>query len=270
VHPNLFSLGPIHVRAYGVALALSFLIGSGLALRRGRAGGVEEDTLLSLFWWIIISAVIGARLNYILAHPEQFQGLRDALRIWEGGLTQYGGLIAAMAASWVYLKRSKLAFLPVADIIAPSLALGEGITRIGCFVNGCCFGRVCSSAFAIHYPPDAYASQALGAGVGVCPSQLLLCVGLLVVAGVLLLLERRCRLGPGWLFGLFLVLQGAIRYAVDFTRYYDPNDRIASLGPLLQSRSQVVALVLLALGLILLVRGMRTGGPAREGTPPAR
>jgi phosphatidylglycerol---prolipoprotein diacylglyceryl transferase len=257
LHPILFSLGPFHLRAYGLALALSFLLGSGLALRRGRPRGYSEDQLLGLFWWIVIAAVLGARLNYILAHPEQFAGLRDALRIWEGGLIQYGGLIAAMVASWIYLRRHKLPFLPVADVLAPSLALGEAITRIGCFVNGCCFGRACQTALAVHYPSDSYAAQALGPGVPVCPSQLYLCAGFLLATVVLLQAEKRVRMAPGGLIGLYLILQGAIRYLVDFTRYYDSDDRITTLSPLIQSRSQVIALGLLAFGLVVVIWGVR-------------
>lgn len=256
MHPVLFEFGPLQLRAYGLALAVSFLVGSGLALRRGRTRGFDEATLISLFWWIVLASVLGARLHYILAHPEQFRRIGDAFRLWEGGLIQYGGMIAALLASWVFLRRRRLSFLAMADVIAPSLALGEGITRIGCFVNGCCFGRACQSALAVHYPPTSYAAQALGPSVGICPSQLFLSAGLFLVAGALLLIEKR-RLAVGALFGIFLVLQGAMRYAVDFTRHYDPEDQVTSLGPWIVAKSQVIALLLILLGVALIVSARR-------------
>lgn len=256
LHPILFALGPFQVRAYGLALAVSFLLGSWLALKRGRARGINEDLLIGLFWWIILGAMVGARLHFVLAHPEQFARVTDALRIWDGGLILYGGLVAAILASAIYLRRHRLAFLPVADVVAPSLALGEGITRIGCFVNGCCFGRACANGLGVLYPPTSYAADALGPGVRVWPSQLFLCAALLASLGLILWLERHLR-GRGGVFGLYLLLQGAARYAVDFTRYYEPDDRLSFAGPWLGTKSQLVALVLALIGVILIARARR-------------
>jgi phosphatidylglycerol:prolipoprotein diacylglycerol transferase len=261
VHPFLFSLGSLHFRVYGLSLALSFLLGSWLTLNRGLRRGLREEMLTGLFVWILVGAVVGARVHYVLAHPEQFPGPLDAFRLWEGGLTEYGGLILAVAASWIYLRRAKVPFLPVADLVAPVLALGEGITRIGCFFNGCCFGKPCQGSLCLHFPADSYAAQTLGAGVGVYPSQLVLSAALLLTFWLLLRTER-LRLRPGKLFGLYLILQGGIRYAVDFTRYYEPSDRMVATAPLLVARSQLIALVLVILGVFLLARG---GRPVREG-----
>jgi len=259
MYPVVFHLGPFPVRSYGIALAISFLVGCWLALRRARTRGVSEDLMFGLFFWIMAAAIVGARAHFVLGHPADFPNLGDALRLWDGGLTLYGGLVAALAASWLYLARHRVSFLRVADICAPALALGEGITRIGCFINGCCFGRPGHGAFCVQYPPGSYAASTLGPGVPVIASQLLLSAALLLSAGVLLLVERRLR-GVGRLFGLFVVLQGSIRWAVDFTRFYDPIDRIERLAPLITTKSQVVALALVAWGVWLLVR--RTGGGA--------
>ncbi len=258
MHPILLQLGPLKLRAYGLALAVSFLLGSWLALKRGRRQGMKEDDLLGLFWWIIIASVVGARLHYVIAHPDQFQNILDAFRIWDGGLILYGGLILGIAAAWVYLRRKRLAFLPVADVVAPALALGEGITRIGCFFNGCCFGDAChgNGVLCITYPPTSYAAQALGPGVAVWPSQLMLSVGLLISLFIILRTDRYLR-APGAIFGLYLVLQGIARYLIDFTRYYEPEDRL-HLGLFwLTTKSQVIALILLAAGIVLVARGIR-------------
>jgi phosphatidylglycerol---prolipoprotein diacylglyceryl transferase len=261
LHPILIALGPVKLRAYGLALALSFLLGSWLALKRARSRGLNEERMVGLFWWIVLSSIFGARLLFVLAHPGSFQSPLEWFEIWTGGLTLYGGLLAAILASYVYVRRHGMSFLSVADVIAPSLALGEGITRIGCFFNGCCFGDRCGNSLAVRFPPDSYASWALGAGVAVWPSQLLLMIALLLSLGILLRAEPRLRRG-GTLFGLYLVLQGIARYLVDFTRYYEPADRFGTTG-LLRTHSQLVALLLLLAGAVLLLRGLRAS-PAAE------
>jgi phosphatidylglycerol:prolipoprotein diacylglycerol transferase len=264
LHPILISLGPFKLRVYGLALALSFLLGSWLALKRGRERGMNEDKLIGLFWWIVISSIVGARILFVQAHPGDFRSPAEWFAIWTGGLTLYGGLIAAVLASWFYIRRQRMSFLAVADVIAPSLALGEGITRIGCFFNGCCFGRACANGLAVHFPPTSYAASTLGPGVAVWPSQLMLSAALFLTLGILLVSERRLR-ARGGIFGLFLLLQGIARYLVDFTRYYEPSDRYTSFGPWLQTHSQLIALVLVLAGIGLLAHAaLRAGGAARE------
>lgn len=265
MYPVVFQLGPFPVRSYGIALATSFLLGCWLALRRARARGISEDVMFGLFFWIIAASIIGARAHFVLAHPADFPSPADAFRLWDGGLTLYGGLLAAIAASWIYLTRHRLSFPVVADICAPSLALGEGLTRIGCFVNGCCFGRACHGALCVQYPSDSYVAAVLGPGVAVIPSQLILSATLLLSAGGLLLAGRRLR-GAGRLFGLFLVLQGTARWAVDFTRYYEPTDRLDALAPVVTAKSQLIALLLVAWGVWLLARRLRHDVPAGAKT----
>jgi phosphatidylglycerol:prolipoprotein diacylglycerol transferase len=261
MYPVVFHLGPFPVRSYGIALAVSFLLGCGLALRRARARGYSEDLMFGLFFWVIGAAIVGARAHFVLAHPADFANPLDAFRLWDGGLTLYGGLMAALLASWLYLARHRVPFPSVADTCAPSLALGEGITRIGCYVNGCCFGRAGHGVFSVRYPPDSYAAAVVGPGVPVVASQLLLSAALLLATGGLLLAGRRLR-GAGRLFGLYLVVQGSVRWAVDFTRYYDPIDRLERWAPVITTKSQLVALALVAWGVWLLVRGLRRAAVA--------
>lgn len=254
--PVLFHVGPFSVRAYGVMLAISFLLGAWWAARAGDRRGIDPDRIISLVGWILVSSIVGARLHFVIAHPSSFAGPFDFLRIWEGGLTLYGGLIAALVVSFLYLRRHRIAFLPVADAVAPALALGEGVTRIGCFLNGCCFGAPCHGGFCVHYPPDSYAALTLGRGVAVYPAQLYLCVAMLLLFVVLWRLDRRA-LAPGLLFGIYLVGQGIARYVVDFYRYYEEVDRIPSLAPVLGTKSQVVAILLALLGVVVIARARR-------------
>ena len=248
---TLFEIGPFRVHIYGVLLAVAFVIGSLWATRSGRKRGLSEERILALVGWILISSIIGARLHYVLAHPGSFEDPLALFRIWEGGLTLYGGLIAAIAVSFLYLRRNRVGFLPVADALAPALALGEGIARIGCFLNGCCFGRACEGALCVHYPGDSYAAMALGE-TAVFPSQLALSAGMFLLFLLLWRLDRR-PIRPGRVFGLYLAGQGILRYAVDFTRYYEPVDRVRLLGGMVETKSQIVAGSLVLIGLVLLL-----------------
>ncbi|MBD3162534.1 MAG: prolipoprotein diacylglyceryl transferase [Candidatus Eisenbacteria bacterium] len=260
---TLFEVGPFRVHIYGVLLAVAFVVGSLWATRAARRRGIPEERILSLIGWILISSIIGARLHFVLAHPSSYEDPLQLFRIWEGGLTLYGGLIAAILVSFFYLRRHRIGFRPVADAIAPALALGEGIARIGCFLNGCCFGRACEAAIGVHYPPDSYAEMALG-DTAVYPSQLFLSVGMIALFVLLWRIERHLPTA-GRLFGLYLLGQGTLRYAVDFSRYYEPVDRLHLLGGAIQTESQLVALVLAILGLLLLLRTRERARGEPEG-----
>lgn len=261
---TLFEIGPFRVHIYGVLLAIAFVLGSLWATRAARRRGIPEERTLSLIGWILISSIVGARLHFVLGHPTSYEDPLQLFRIWEGGLTLYGGLIAAILVSFLYLRRHRIGFLPVADSVAPALALGEGITRIGCFLNGCCFGQACDPSIGIHYPADSYAAMALG-HTAVYPSQLLLSAGMFALFVLLWRLDRRPG-RVGRLFGLYLVGQGLLRYAVDFTRYYEPIDTVHVLGGAIETKSQIVALGLVAVGLLLLAARRSRPGPEPGGS----
>jgi phosphatidylglycerol:prolipoprotein diacylglycerol transferase len=265
--PILFHLGPFRVHSYGVMLAVAFLLGTWWAMRSAGRRGIDPDRVASLVGWILIASIAGARLHFVLGHPGSFSSPLDFFRIWEGGLTLYGGLIAAIIVSFLYLRRHRLRFLPIADAIAPALAFGEGFTRIGCFLNGCCFGAACAGGdpLCIRYPKDSYAADALG-DVPVYPAQLFLSAGMFAVFFILFRMDRmRDRLRPGVIFGSYLILQGIIRYVVDFFRYYEPVDRVRVLAPIIETKSQVVALLLVVVGILFVThRAAAAGKAARE------
>ena len=249
--PTLFEIGPFRVHIYGVMLAISFLLGSLWATKAAARRRIPGERILTLIFWILISSIVGARLHFVLGHPGSYAGPLDLFRLWEGGLTLYGGLIAAHVVGFIYLRVHRIPILPAVDSLAPALALGEAVTRIGCFLNGCCFGRVCEGSLCVHYPPGSYAVAALGE-VGVYPAQMFLSAGML---GVFLVLWRIDRRQPeaGILLGLYLFGQGLVRYFIDFTRFYEEVDSVHSLGPWIETKSQVVALTLALVGLLLVV-----------------
>lgn len=178
MRPYLFKIPlwhPIYVRSYGVLLAVGALVGIWLAARRAHKVGFEKQRLVDAGVLIVLWGVVGARVFYVLGNPGQFwqpaagvvgflKGLLKfvggALAVWHGGLVFYGGLAAAIG----YMvfrhtlgagrtERHKLAELW--DIAAPSALIGLGFTRIGCFLNGCCYGRPTEYWPSVRYPPGA-------------------------------------------------------------------------------------------------------------------
>ncbi len=250
MHPVL--IGPI--KSYGLLLALSFAVGIWVAARRGRAAGFKREFVYDLSFVILVSSLVGVRLAYVLTHLSEFTGhWHRVFLINEGGLTLYGGIILALVAGWWWCRRHDVRFLEAADVMIPSVALGIGITRIGCFLAGCCYGEPCSVPWAVHFPDGAPATLQFGP-VGVHPSQLYASAGGFVIFGLLIAWERWSR-RPGESLGRFLLLYGIQRFIVDFTRYYEPS-QIMELG---WSNNQWTSLLLIAIGVGLMVRGARSG-----------
>jgi len=160
------------LRGYGIFLLIATI--SGLALARYRAVqvGLSPDAIYNLAFYMFIGGILGARLFYIIQYWDEIHDpnslrttLGNMVNFVEGGLVVYGSLIGALVAGAVFLTRSKLPMLPIADLIAPSLALGLAIGRLGCLMNGCCFGGVCDHGWAIEFPehsPAYYHQQSNG------------------------------------------------------------------------------------------------------------
>ena len=250
MRPVLFELGPLKVHAYGLALALSFLIGSIWMTRAGRRRGFLEEDLSRLFFWLLAAALIGSRVYFAIQHPADFDRDWSALfQIWRGGLSQHGGVIGAVAIAAVFSRSRGWSFRELADLAAPAIAFGEGVTRIlGCFLAGCCHGVPTALPWAVHYPQGSPAFDLWG-GAGVHPSPVYLAIGNFALAAVLVRCSARW-IGTGKLFALFLAGSGALRFLVDLTRYYAQGDWITLLGIRL-SHSQWMGIAMIAVAIWL-------------------
>jgi phosphatidylglycerol:prolipoprotein diacylglycerol transferase len=153
---------------YGAMLCLGFLLAIGVASRRARRLGQSPDVIYNAALFCFFGGLVGARLFYVIQYGEHFRGLLDLLRIWEGGLTFYGGFLLAVVATVGYLKLARLPVLYWLDVLAPSVALGEAFGRLGCFLNGCCYGDTCPAGWGFAWPAGSipwqfYADQHLAA-----------------------------------------------------------------------------------------------------------
>jgi len=158
MHPEVLQLGPLHLRSYGVFMAIAFVVGTFLGLREARRLGLDEDKVVNVILVTLIASVFGARLLYVLEHlPEFRREWTSALALWQGGLTLYGGIVAGTFAGLVAARRMGLPVWILADALTPSLALGTMFGRIGCFLNGCCYGQPTAQPWGVVFPRDSFA-----------------------------------------------------------------------------------------------------------------
>ena len=213
MHPIAIKLGPIAIHWYGVLVAAGFLAGLWTASIHGRTIGIKTEVIMDFGIWMIVGGIVGARTFYVISNWEEFSSnLLEIVRVDHGGLVFYGGfLFAALAAIW-FVRRNKLNFWQLADACAPSVALGHAFGRLGCFMNGCCYGKACSLPWAVRFPLDHETH-----GMPVHPTQIYESIGNLVIfAGLWLFYPKRKF--DGQVFWLYVFVYALLRFTDEFFR----------------------------------------------------
>jgi phosphatidylglycerol:prolipoprotein diacylglycerol transferase len=249
MYPRLFELGPITVYTYGVLLAAAYLLGLKLAMVRAKARGLDQTRVLDLGIYIIISALVGAKLLLFLTDFRTFMNNpRELLTLARSGGVFYGGLILAVIVAVWYIRRVGLPLWTTCDVFAPGIALGHVVGRFGCFFAGCCYGKPTSVPWAITFT-DPYAASNVGTPLNVAlhPTQLYEAGAEGLILAVLLATESRGKQFPGRTFWLYMLLYAVSRYAIEFFRD-DPRGTI-----LIFSTSQFISIILGPLAVIMLV-----------------
>src|SRR6478736_3896844 len=227
MHPILFqlpwsigSLGPITVYTYGVLLAAAYLLGLQYARIRGRQRGLDENRILDLGIYIIISALVGAKLLLLITDFRTFRAdPAELLTLLRSGGVFYGGLILAVAVALWYIRRAGLPLWTTCDVFAPGIALGHVVGRFGCFFAGCCYGKETSVPWAITFTdPFAAANVGTPLGVPLHPTQLYEAGAELLILAILLFTEKKGRPFPGRTFWLYLLLYAISRFIIEFYR----------------------------------------------------
>jgi phosphatidylglycerol:prolipoprotein diacylglycerol transferase len=243
MYPELFGV----VKSYGLLLDISFILGILLCVRRGRRHGIPTNTMWNFCFGVLVSSLIGVRLVYVITHWDQFDPWYRIFYLWDGGLTLYGGIVLATLTVWVMCRRHGLSFLSMADVMAPAVMLGIGISRIGCFLSGCCYGLPTDLPWGVSFPAGCAAASQFGP-VPLHPTQLYSsAAGLLVFA--LLLLAERLPSPTGATFGRFLCGYGLMRFALEFLRFREPH--LVIYGAL--SDNQLLSALIVVVGAILLI-----------------
>lgn len=249
MHPVLIDFGFLKIYSYGFMLALSFLVGIVLAVKRTGRRGISQEIIYDLSIILVLGAVVGSRGLYIITHRDNFDSLIDIVAIWQGGATYYGGLLLAVAGAVVFLRKKKIPFFRVADITAPSIAAGVFITRMGCFLSGCCFGNPTSCPAGVVFPPGSPAGH-FHPGVTIHPTQIYSSLYGLAIFLILILLDRKKHF-DGFLFSWLCILYGTARFIVDFFRYYEDSAKVA--GSL--TDNQMISIALILFGTVYLIVG---------------
>ena len=258
----VWAAGPgyrFELHTYGVMIALGFILGIYVALRQAKREGVDPNNVLDLSFWILISSMIGSRGLYILVNLDEY--LAEPvffLKIWQGGLVFYGGVLGALIAGWTYCRRERLSFLRITDLFIPSVALGHFCGRLGCFSAGCCHGRPTG---LLHYGAIFEAHGTVVAknrllGVPLHPTQLYESLGELLIFALLLWIRPRKR-SHGQLLVAWLFAYPSWRFFTEMFRADDERgmllrvDLFGDARPELLSTSQIVSLGLLTAGVLL-------------------
>ena len=231
-------------------VALAFVAGLWTASRRAPLSGVAPEKILDLGPWLILGGILGARILYVTSYwREQFAGkpLLEIFMIQKGGLVYYGGLIGSSLACIIYARWRKLPLWKLGDIMAPSIALGYVFGRIGCLMNGCCYGRECSLPWAIHYPGGHVTHPTGGIAMEVHPTQIydsLLSLGLYLF---LAWLYRRKKF-DGQVFATYLVCYACTRSFVEMFRGDYPQRYLGGWA----TPAHLISIGILAAGAVLL------------------
>jgi len=251
MHPEIARLGVLHFKFYGLALSVSFVVGTYLAMSRAKKARISEDLIVWVALVVLFLAVAGSRALYVLTHLDEFRGDSVGIfMIWTGGLSMYGGLLAAIVGGIAFIKLRGDPVWRVTDVVAPSIALGEAITRIGCFMNGCCFGTPTRLPWGVVFPPDSF-SATVFRDIPIHPSQIYSSILALLIFLFLLWFDRRKRF-EGQLFWMCLLLLAAARGLVDFTRYYGRSDCIGQAGGLTFTDNQLIVAGIIVLSIVMM------------------
>lgn len=240
----LFSLGPITLHGYGFMIALGIAACLLLGTYRARKHEMNDEVVLDIAIYGLISGFLGAKLLYVIVEFDRF--MADPMSvIGSEGFVVYGGIIAGVVAAIVYCKVKKISFLQYFDLLMPSVSVAQGFGRIGCLLAGCCYGRETTSALGIVFPEGCMAP----AGVKLLPTQIFSSVGDFAIAAILVwAYDKRKRNGDIGI--LYMILYGIGRFVIEMLR----SDARGGIGAL--STSQWISILILV-GAAILAKAVR-------------
>lgn len=205
-----FNIGPVVLQAWGTMVALGFIVGILVALREGKRVGYNIDHLLNIAILAFGGSLIGSRLMYVALFPEEFSGPVSVMKIWNGGMVYYGGFILALALILWYIKAKKLNFWKAADIVAPGLAIGLAIGRLGCHMIRDHIGEITTVPWAVEWGGEIRHETAM------------YCVIANFVGFLLIWFWwRKKDWFDGAVFLLYLIWYSVTRFIIDFFRASD-------------------------------------------------
>ena len=229
--PVLFHVGSFAVHTYGLVLMIAFLAALGYAYKlseRQADPAVPPDSVLDVGIWIIIAGVVGARLLFVLIGWHDYRSAPDfpsnLFKVWQGGLSFHGGLLGGIAAGVTYCFLKRLPVLKVADLFTPGVMLAYAIGRVGCFLNGCCYGAPTTMPWGIRFHEDGYLTPPSH------PTQVYSALISLVFFGGLVWLQNHRRY-LGQVACWYILLAATERFLMEIWRAGTTSD-VVTVGPI--------------------------------------
>jgi phosphatidylglycerol:prolipoprotein diacylglycerol transferase len=213
------TIGPLTLHTYGVLLALAFLAGLWIANRQAKKAGLDATRITDMAVYVLIGGLLGAKLLLLIVEwPFYSRNPGELFSLVQSGGVFYGGLLGALPVAWWYSRKHALPGWPTADVLAPGVALGQAVGRLGCFAAGCCYGRPTDVPWAVTFK-DIYTTRTVGTPLDVPlhPTQLYESAATLLIFGILLWLSRR-KLFHGQVALAYIFLYAVARFVIEFYR----------------------------------------------------
>jgi phosphatidylglycerol:prolipoprotein diacylglycerol transferase len=254
MRPILFEIPAwdVKIHSYGVMVLLACSASLLMGVWRARREKIDTNIIYELATWLFLGGVVGARGFYVILHPEMIHSALDVFRSWQGGNVFYGCILGGLTGSLLYWWRRPYPLWTMIDIAAPAVAIGAAVGRIGCYLNGCCDGAVCSLPWGVRFPAGSHAwmrqvnagliSEGSPFSLPVHPTQLYAFVAALAVLG-LLLAYLPWRRRPGEVMALLMVFYSITRWPIEALR---ADERALLLG---MTPAQIISVLLAGVGL---------------------
>jgi phosphatidylglycerol:prolipoprotein diacylglycerol transferase len=265
MYPELIRIGSFPINTYGVFLAIAFLSAIFVTVKLAERDGLPRERIYDLSLWMLLASLVGSKFLMLFTEPEY----RDAplqllsLDFLRSGGVFYGGLLGAILAGYLLMKRYKLPWWKTADACAPGIALGNFFGRQGCFAAGCCWGEPTTLPWGVKFSELGHQITGVPIDAHLHPTQLYESFAMLLVFVFLLYLHKRRRF-PGQVILAYALLYSIIRFAIEFVRD-DPRGDILGLTSLTGlSTSQLISIVIGITALILLIVRRRRTQPGEK------
>lgn len=252
------AFGPVKIRSYGVCLLLGFIGGYSYALKVGQPRGLPATWLLDMMLLQLVSAVIGARGMFVLLALKDYAAdPGSVVDVWQGGLSFHGGLLGALIATVFFTRYRRIRFAVLADICTPGITIGYAVTRVGCFLNGCCHGNPTDGPLGVVMPETGYTMH-------LHPTQLYASAGSALLFFILRWAWPRMH-RPGQLFPLYMMLYSVMRYLCEMSRIGWSAERSGLIPALSVAQVACIAIAVVGLAIYIALQRLPYESPTEAG-----
>jgi len=252
--PDLIKIGDFTIHTYGVLVAFGLLASYFTALYFTRKENLDTKKVENIIIFAVVGGIIGARIAYIIEHPDQMKSIIDYIAVWKGGIDWFGGFIGGLLTAIFFIKKYKIPIWKAGDIAGVSIIIGHAFGRLGCTAAGCCYGKPVpeNSLFkdiAIKFPqhPDTAAPP----GIPLYPTQPIEALGNFLIFGILFLIYKYKKF-DGQVFASYLIFYGVERFLLEFWRGVTPPLPLIGL-----TWNQIISVFMVIIGFGIIVYFIR-------------